>query len=209
MIHRLHPFIKYQFDAFSRPEFVELFERNEFITEVARMCGRMNPYFRPFQLSMILNIPGQSVPMHLDIPYFWPATRYSFPQWLLLVMQDSDIFKQQRLPQVQALVYVHDWKVANQTNTDLYRTFGGEFIVYPQGHQYKSLAIPATPKSAIFCDGSEMVHGTSTYKADIKPYQFDKDLATKMRFDKENNVWRLYVDQKATETVYSWQDIRA
>lgn len=30
MLHRLHPFIKYQFDATKRPEFVDLFEMDEF-----------------------------------------------------------------------------------------------------------------------------------------------------------------------------------
>ena len=101
MIHRLNPFINYQFDAYERPEFIELFEADEFQKVVQHICGRQNPYFRPFQLSMILNLPGQSgmthsykkskiknqkniyiqqmlVPQHLDIPYFWTATRYAF-----------------------------------------------------------------------------------------------------------------------------------
>merc|ERR1719295_1709100 len=109
MLRRLHPFINYQFDASKRPEFKALFTAPAFEAAVREICGEQNPYFRPFQLSLILNVPGQSVPMHLDIPYFWHATRYAFPQWLLLVMQDSGLFAEHRLPQVQALLYVHDW----------------------------------------------------------------------------------------------------
>ena len=89
MMQRLHPFINYQFDAYKRPEFVKLFEKNEFQQSVKHICGASNPYFKPFQLSMILNLPGQSgivllyllhsfivsflsirvhiVPMHLDV----------------------------------------------------------------------------------------------------------------------------------------------
>merc|ERR1712228_15773 len=209
MLQRLHPFINYQFDAYKRSEFVQLFQMDEFQASVRHICGPQNPFFRPFQLSLILNLPGQSVPMHLDIPYFWPATRYAFPQWLLLVMQDSGLFKQQRLPQVQALVYVHDWRVQNESDIAMYNEFGGQFILYPHGYEHAPEVIPAAPKSAIFCDGSELVHGTSTFRAEVKPYPFDKDKATKMRFDKSKNVWRLYVDDTATEIVYSWQDIRA
>ena len=97
----------------------------------------------------------------------------------------------------------------NESDLSLYDEFGGQFVLYPQGHEYAPEVIPAAPKSAIFCDGSEMVHGTSTFRADIEPYPFDKDTSPKMRFDKEENVWRLHVDDKATQTVYSWQDIRA
>lgn len=60
MLYRLNPFINYQFDAYKRPEFIELFEADEFQSAVKHICGRQNPYFRPFQLSMILNLPGQS-----------------------------------------------------------------------------------------------------------------------------------------------------
>lgn len=73
------------------------------------------------------------VPMHLEIPYFWHATRYAFPQWLLVVMQDSGLFQTQRLPQVQALVYVHDWRVDNMSDPEQFKQFGGEFVFYPSG----------------------------------------------------------------------------
>eukprot|EP01084_Bolivina_argentea_P005981 11314_1 len=206
LIYRLYPFINYQFDAYKRKEFVDLFEQPNFVNAVQKICGPMYPHFRPFQLSMILNLPGHSVPHHLDIPYFFPATIYQFPQWLLLAMQDSDLFKQQRLPQVQALVYVHDWQldkeIVDSSNEDDkamedgYRQFGGEFFSYIQGPDYKPAVVPASPRKAIFCDGSEMVHGTSIYKPEIAPIKLEKDLTNSMRFDKDNNVWRLYMDEK-------------
>lgn len=124
-------------------------------------------------------------------------------------MQDSGLFKQQRLPQVQALVYVHDWQIDNKSNIDDYNKFGGQFVLYPQGVEYKPTIIPSTPKSAIFCDGSEVVHATSTYKPEINPYPFDKDLKNSMKWDEINNGWRLYINDEKTNIIYSWQDIRA
>ena len=147
--------------------------------------------------------------MHLDIPYFWHATRYAFPQWLLLVMQDSGLFAVQRLPQVQALVYVHDWRVDNMTDPEQFKRFGGEFVIYPSGPSYPPKVYPATPRSAIFCDGSEVVHGTSTFRPEIEPHPFDKDKPSVMRWDGQESVWRLFEGEQPTEIAYSWQEVRA
>ncbi len=66
IVARAHPFINYQFDPYSRPEFVELFELPKFKAAVNEVCAAYGaPYFRPFQLSNIINLYGQSVPAHL------------------------------------------------------------------------------------------------------------------------------------------------
>merc|ERR1712013_394030 len=117
--------------------------------------------------------------------------------------QDSGLFANQRLPQVQALLYVHDW------NDTALENFGGEFVVYPKGPQYAPVAIPATPKSAVFCDGAEMVHGTSTFRPDVAPFAFGKDVDSSVRWDSEIGAWRLMIDGEATEEVFSWSEIRA
>ena len=35
-----------------------------------------------FQFNFILSVPGQTVALHLDSPYFLGATRFQVPQWL-------------------------------------------------------------------------------------------------------------------------------
>ena len=194
---RIQPFINYQLDDTQieqKAEFKELFEADEFREAVEDICGTQHPFFRPFQLSLILNLPGQSVPMHLDIPYFFGATRYEYPQWLLLVMQDSGLFQERRLPQVQALVYIHDWETPpfgtdEEGEKAFYEQKGGEFVVYPKGPDYKPVVIPAKPQTAVFCDGAEMVHGTSTFTPTFaterkmpQPIPLDKDLDNFMKF---------------------------
>lgn len=106
IILRLLVFNNYQFDALNRPEFVELFNLPKFKNAVGNMCPKTHEFFKPFQLSLILNLPGMNVASHLDIPYFYGATRYQFPQWLLLVMQHSGLFKKRRLPQVKYYIYI-------------------------------------------------------------------------------------------------------
>ncbi len=101
-----------------------------------------------------------------DIPFFRGATRFLFPQWLLLVMQHSGLFKDRRIPQVQALVYVHDWK--KEGDDDNFSARGGEFVFWPEGPDYDVVAYPTVPGGSVFCDGSEMAHATSTYRCECE-----------------------------------------
>lgn len=158
---RLLLYNNFQFNTSAEPEFVKLFTDKQFVQSVNDICGKDRPYFRPYQLSLIMQMPGQNVPAHLDIPYFHGASRYLFPQWLLLVMQDSGLFKDRRIPQVQALVYLHNWK---DWNNDNFESRHGEFVFWPKGVNYEAKPIVVKPRSAIFCDGSEAVHATATYK---------------------------------------------
>eukprot|EP00485_Elphidium_margaritaceum_P024784 CAMPEP_0202714020 /NCGR_PEP_ID=MMETSP1385-20130828/62279_1 /ASSEMBLY_ACC=CAM_ASM_000861 /TAXON_ID=933848 /ORGANISM="Elphidium margaritaceum" /LENGTH=455 /DNA_ID=CAMNT_0049374581 /DNA_START=20 /DNA_END=1387 /DNA_ORIENTATION=+ len=198
-----------------------LFESDEFESAVEKICGRNNPYFKPFpELSFSIQIPGQSVPMHLDVPFFWPATKYQFPAWLLMVMQFSGLFQQQRIPQVQAVVYLHDWPLTNASNDAEYAVFDGHFVAYDKGHEYKPVVIPARPRSAIVCDGSEVVHGSSTFLPDApSPNALDMDMENgassySIRFDAQTQRWTVFTDNDndadaATNLSFSWREIRA
>lgn len=54
----------------------------------ARLCTSQPWYSAlcqdPFQFNFILSVPGQTVALHLDAPYFLGATRFQVPQWLPL-----------------------------------------------------------------------------------------------------------------------------
>lgn len=39
--------------------------------------------------------------MHIDAPYFWGASRFDVPQWLLAVMVFSGIYTERFVHQVQ------------------------------------------------------------------------------------------------------------
>ena len=42
-----------------------------------------------FQFDVIVILPGQELPMHLNIPYFWGADRKSIPHWDLYDYKDN------------------------------------------------------------------------------------------------------------------------
>ena len=47
-----------------------------------------------------MQVPGQTVPLHIDGAYFWGATRFQMPQWLLAAMVFSGLFQDLFVDQV-------------------------------------------------------------------------------------------------------------
>jgi hypothetical protein len=77
----------------------QLFHAEQFRSAAEHVCPG-KPVTDPFQLSIILQIPGQEVPAHYDVPWFHGATRFTLPQWLLVVMDRSGLFSEKRVDQV-------------------------------------------------------------------------------------------------------------
>jgi hypothetical protein len=93
-----------------------------------------------FQLDLLLMLPGQELPIHLNTPYFWGADRSSFPQWLLVAMKNSKLFDHLFIPQVQGLspLLLEDVVNSEQTEADRKQEGfveingqGGDFFFYP------------------------------------------------------------------------------
>lgn len=92
-----------------------------------------------FQLDVLLMLPGQELPMHLNVPYFWGADRNNFPHWLLVVMKNSKLFEEIFIPQVQGISWLNTEYSNNELNEDgnLKKEFvrwdgeGGDFYLYP------------------------------------------------------------------------------
>lgn len=51
-------------------------------------------------------LPGQELPMHLNVPYFWGADRNQLPHWLLVLMKSSKLFEDIFIPQVQGVSWL-------------------------------------------------------------------------------------------------------
>lgn len=96
-------FGRYIFDLDAHPEVRGLFEGERFQAAAMGICPPAKRHLDPFQFNFILQLPGQSVPMHIDGAYFWGATRFQFPQWLLAVMVWSGLFADRFVDQVQFL----------------------------------------------------------------------------------------------------------
>ena len=206
LVSRAQTFYSHTFDKKleSLPEFQSFFESPKYKEAALAICGAQGkPVFDPIQLGIILQLPGQEVPAHYDIPWFYGATRFHVPQWLLVVMEQSGLFQALRVPQIQGVAYLHSWEYRNVT--------GGGFYFLPQGNQGPVHIFPPGTNTAIVLDGSVVVHGTVTYRPDSpKPLPLLKK-GTKYRLERkktEPHQWGLYEGKDKELTVYETNDFR-
>ena len=106
----------FDFGKFKQVE--NLFYDDKFIAEARKICPAEAQHLDPTQFNFIMQVPGQTVATHIDGVYFWGATRFQFPQWLLAAMQFSGLWADRFVPQVQVVGYLHEWDPANFTNPD-------------------------------------------------------------------------------------------
>jgi len=103
----LQSFASYIFDVNKYPIIKELFASKVFTDNARSVCPPDEQYLDTFQMNFILQVPGQTVAIHTDAPCkfgrnknkflsksfffycmlldFHHATRFQFPQWLLVV----------------------------------------------------------------------------------------------------------------------------
>lgn len=188
-IARVSSFARYVFvdddgsQLHSNPAVKTLFESEAFQSAARRVCPAHKQVVDAFQFNFIVQVPGQTVALHLDAPYFWGATRFEFPQWLLATMAYSGLFQDRFVDQVQAVAYLHDWHTHTHTDTDkdthahAEGEEGGEFVYFPNSTHV--LSVPPLYRSGTFVDGSKVVHAAKIYRPRSKaPHMpLDEDCA--------------------------------
>lgn len=198
LIARVSSFGKYTFiKDLSRqyPSLQTLFESDTFQSAAKQVCPQGKPYLDPFQFNFVVQVPGQSVALHLDAPYFHGATRYHFPQWLLVAMVFSNLFQDKFIDQVQVVGYLHEW-----TDTGRYKT-GGDFVYYLDNHKIGT--IQPLSRSGTIVDGSKMIHAATIYRPDVKAPKLNKDQncflllhETEKTENNENDLWDVMCDNQ-------------
>ena len=128
---------------------------------------------------------GQTVAAHIDGAYFWGATRFQFPQWLLAAMVYSGMWKDRFVDQVQIVAYYHDWSEKPEYSNEV----GGRFYYWNQSDG-KSFSIPPTPLAGSAVDGSKTVHAASVYEPKIQAPYLNKDHKNILEFV-EDETWLL------------------
>jgi hypothetical protein len=166
MVARILPFRKRliqqtQTDRNTYESFINLnklteFNDIEFLKKIQTICSEneilksgqnisMNSIINEmFQFDLIVILPGQELPMHLNVPYFLGADRNTLPQWLLVTMKNSKLFDHLFIPQVQGIVWIDlekEDKISKDTrqkdsvtNGAQYKDIngvGGDFYFYP------------------------------------------------------------------------------
>lgn len=171
-----------------------------------------------FQLDLLLMLPGQELPMHLNVPYFWGADRNTLPQWLLVIMKKSKLFDHLFIPQVQGFNWLDLEEYVSSGAKDEYVDLngeGGDFYFYPylpvqkknplsqedeisKENVNKYIILKQVPNSAIVLDGAQIIHGVDRYRYYDIPPLFSHNHHYKIRFNKDRNLWVLY-DYKENE----------
>merc|ERR1712070_270288 len=127
MVSRVQSFGRYNFGLKEYPLAEELFRDPKFLQAATEVCPTDKPHLDPFQFNFIIQIPGQTVATHIDGAYFWGATRFQFPQWLLAAMTFSGLWKDRFVDQVQVVAYYHEWDPAILTGNGV---DAGEFLYW-------------------------------------------------------------------------------
>mmetsp|Transcript_11273 Transcript_11273/g.20944 ORF Transcript_11273/g.20944 Transcript_11273/m.20944 type:complete len:476 (-) Transcript_11273:730-2157(-) len=206
LFSRLQSFGLYIFDI-SQPQYKllsDLFSTDTFQNAARGICPVEKQVLDPFQFNFIVQVPGQTVPTHVDGVYFWGATRFIFPQWLLAVMEFSGIFQDKFIDQVQVVGYISDW---DRNQVQGASSQFGQFV-YWDDHETEGVhTMPPLPRSGNAIDGSKTVHTTTLYGDRVTPPYLDKNKKNELVFSDDLNEWQL-VSNSEILARYSTSDLR-
>ena len=161
LVSRVQSFGRYVFSIDEYPEAKGLFDDPRFLNLARSVCPAHKQHLDPFQFNFIVQLPGQTVAAHIDGAYFWGATRFQYPQWLLAAMVFSNRFAERFVDQVQVVAYLHEWEPSTRRRS---ATGGGagEFVHWAAGNGPPSVETPH-PLAGSAIDGSKSVHAAEVY----------------------------------------------
>lgn len=117
---------------------------------------------------MVMMLPGQQLGFHWDVPWFWGASRWTLPQWLLVVMANSRLWEDKQLPQIQGVSWLHNDGSVNNTKS------GAKFAFYPDGAARPAKVVPSAFNKAVVLDGCKVAHGVERYRPESDMPVLDK-----------------------------------
>ena len=165
---RLLSFGNYNWDIQKYDVVNELFHEEDFEKISRSVCPADKPFLDPFQFNFIINAPGQTVATHIDGVYFWGATRFQYPQWLLSAMKFSGLFEERFVDQVQVVAYLHEWD-PREVQTP------GKFIYWGTRDGKSPQEVLPFPRAGVAVDGSKTVHAAMPYRIEGPAPVIDKD----------------------------------
>lgn len=182
---RLQVFAAYFFDLAQVPIMERLFTSERFLQHAKSVCPPDQQHLDPFQVNFIFQVPGQTVAMHTDAPYFWGATRFQLPQWLLVAMVHSGLFADRFVHQVQVVTYIHEWNATDAR--------GGEFVYWRKDASTPERVLPKRAAGTIV-DGSKFVHAANVFNGAVRGV-----VATPPLIDKSQECSLTYIDGERWE----------
>ncbi|GMH50306.1 hypothetical protein TrRE_jg8936 [Triparma retinervis] len=199
-VGRLQSFGMYIFDPSSYPVVQKLFSSSTFQSTAKKTCPADKQVLDPFQFNLIVQVPGQTVATHIDGVYFWGATRFEIPQWLLAAMKFSGLFEAEFIDQIQIVGYFHDWDDDERK---------GDFV-YWNDDKGDPASVPPKPRSGSGIDGSKVIHAANVYHPDRKPPMTDKNKQVELRYNGPiSDSWTVYEDGAPMPYTYPSGELRS
>ena len=167
---------------------VESILRDPKLAEATRaVCGADRPEMGSiFQVAFVVNVPGQQLATHYDIPFFWGANRYTLPHWLIVAMSASGLFDDIRIRQIQGVAYVHRWNHPSS----------GAIHLYVHGAGKEAAVIPANSSSAVIVDGSVCQHGVDMHNTAAPVPPFSRHAKSRLDWNPASEKWDLVVGER-------------
>ena len=140
--------------------------------------------------------------MHIDGVYFFGATRFQFPQWLLAVMKFSGIFEHIFVNQIQVVGYLHRWT----PNVKI----GGSFVYWNDNDVTRNTGtVQPLPRAGTGVDGSKVIHAANVYRPGEIPPLISKDRISELYYIGDDKwVVREMENAKTVLRNYTTDDLR-
>uniref|UniRef100_A0A914D412 Uncharacterized protein n=1 Tax=Acrobeloides nanus TaxID=290746 RepID=A0A914D412_9BILA len=194
---RMQSFGRYIFDIKDYPVMENLFYSEEFIRSAKKICPINKQVLDPFQFHFIIQIPGQTLPVHLDAQYLEHATRFQYPTWLPVVMAGSGIYQDNVIDQVQGVAYLHEW---NDTS------LGGHLSIYNKDNNNPDYEIPY-PRGVGLMDGAKTMHASTVFRPNDHLPILPKNAKNELVYQEDDDIWELRSDDKVLNK-YQTTDFR-
>eukprot|EP01125_Pyxidicula_operculata_P016799 TRINITY_DN5818_c0_g1_i1.p1 TRINITY_DN5818_c0_g1~~TRINITY_DN5818_c0_g1_i1.p1 ORF type:complete len:427 (-),score=77.09 TRINITY_DN5818_c0_g1_i1:40-1320(-) len=198
LVSRLLSFGRYMFDLEQYPVVRDLFNSDIFQESSKKVCPPNKQILDPFQFNFIVQVPGQTVALHVDGVYFWGADRFHYPQWLLAVMQFSGLFQDRFIDQIQVVGYFHQWSPNNHSRH-------GEFVFWDDENPEAKIVKPH-PRAGTIVDGSKVVHAATIYYPEVKAPLLEKSKKNVLKYVGDDK-WELHSDGNLLQT-YNTDQLR-
>ena len=131
--------------------------------------------------NLVVLLPGQTLPVHFDIPSFDFIDKNRAPAWLQVALALSKLKEENEIKQIQVVSYLN----GNKFDSDQ----GGELVIWPHGAEGRKRTIHVTSNTGVIMDGVHVAHGVALWNLELskkrQPLHVDKDDDAYIQYNKQ------------------------
>ena len=193
-----NPFISRVQNSERRQMLAEIMAKSPVNDALKRTCEE--GILKNVVMTMLVMLPGQTVPVHYDIPLFSDLTKANAPAWLQVAYALSGLNKEREIRQVQTITYL----TGNASDSKQ----GGDFVYWPEGPKGPMKSFPVVSNSAIVTDGVHVAHAVKVWKpeASADAPMLNKDDNNEIKYIGDEK-WQIFVNGKGGK-IYEESELR-